>query len=205
MRPAIVEGLFVVGLALGSAAGAPSGNAPTPNAPNGNAQGGNAPSMNVPTEREASAMAAGWPDASRQAAEGLLAEYGRPDKMDRGMLEWDERGSFKRIVVRAFAPAPWGTYGGVVENTIRSDVPGEAGIIVFKSAIVLPDRVEGEISALGSSEAANILALNRENRILAGEESVAQAREAYTRRLALSASGKTSAETQRLLFKVKGP
>jgi hypothetical protein len=214
MKRTIGMGLVVLGLALGSAAG-PAGGQPAPGpaagppapAASANAQPAPGPAGGRPTPpntREAAERTiAGWPAPSRRAARALLAEYGAPDEINPNRVQWNERGSFKRIAVRAVPPPL--AFGGIVENTVRADVPNGVGLVVFKGAVVLPDPDARELSAMSGDESANVLALNRENRVLSGLESVAQARRAYGRALELKAAGKTSPETQRILFNVKGP
>lgn len=185
MKRTIGAGLLFVALAFVSAPRPASGQA-------------------APPRETANKIIAGWPASSRRAAEALLEEYGDPNQIAVNRLEWDERGVFKRVAVRAF-PLPIAA-NGVVENTVRGNPPGWAGVLVFKSAVVVPDSTTGEISAFSGGEETNILALNRENRVLTGRESVAQARRGYGRTLELRAAGKSSPETQRILFSVtKGP
>lgn len=177
MNRILEAGLLVVALAAGAA--------------------GTAAEQRAAAER----IVAGWPNGSRQAAEGLLAEYGGPDLVDVGRLDWNERGGFKKIIVRAWP----GINPGVVQHTVRYAVPADAGILALKDSVVVPDRTAGVLSAFSGKEATNILALNTADRVLSGRANVAQARQAYGRSLELRAAGKSSPETQRILFNVKGP
>lgn len=146
----------------------------------------------------AGSLIANWPEDSKAVATEMISKYGQPDAMGHGMLAWDNKGQFKRIVVHKVAES---SHSNVLDETVNYRVAsGAPAMLDFSDTCVIADMFRAEMTASGGSEAANIVALNLANDVLQGKKGAKEARDAYGEAADLRASGKASAS--KLLFKV---
>lgn len=143
-----------------------------------------------------------WEGPSAAAGRALLERYGVPDDVTPNQLTWDRRGTWKRTVVWNQAPvyrAPADL--AVMEQTVdyRLDLMQTVQLLAFSDGLVI-DLAHGELSSRAGNEGINYLTLNLADEIVRGVKTVPQAQAAYTRVLALTAAGKTSPYTEKLLF-----
>ena len=134
--------------------------------------------------RSGSAIVAGWPDESREAAELVIEKYGEPHEATESQLVWHDVGAWKRIVAskqfwRHDFPAP---HFDSVESVLDYRVPPEyaSALAEFDGSVVV-ERTAGEISARCHDEQANNLALNLANDIVTDAMTVEEAREYYAK------------------------
>lgn len=151
-----------------------------------------------------------WEGPSAEAGRALLQRYGVPDDVTPNQLVWDRRGVWKRTVVWNRAPV-YRTPGdlAVMEQTVdyRLDLMQTVQLLAFSDGLVV-DLAHGELSSRAGNEGINYLTLNLADEIVRGAKTVQQAQAAYTRIVSLTAAGKTSPYTQKLLFasaRTKGP
>lgn len=104
-----------------------------------------------------------WPEESREAAQLVIDQYGKPDEITETQLMWHKPGPWKRMVAsKAFYqhnfPAP---HIDAVESVIDYHVPVEkfTPLSEFDGSVVI-ERTAGEVSARCHDEHANFLALN---------------------------------------------
>src|SRR5689334_15396907 len=104
-----------------------------------------------------------WPEASREAAQLVVDQYGEPDEMMDSQLVWHHPGPWKRIVaLKDFFqhnfPAP---HTDSIESVIDYRVPPAkfSELAKFDGSIMV-ERTTGEVSARCHDEQANFLALN---------------------------------------------
>lgn len=143
-----------------------------------------------------------WAGPSADAGHILLEQYGLPDDVTPNRLTWNRRGGWKRTVVWNQAevyrsPADL----AVMQQTVdyRLDQMQAVQLLAFSDDLVI-DLAHGELSSRGGHESINYLRLNLADEIARGVKTVPEAQTAYTRILALTAAGKTSPYTERLLF-----
>lgn len=147
-----------------------------------------------------------WSAPSAAAGRGLLDEYGLPDDVTPNRLTWNRRGSWKRTVVWNRAPVYRSPEDlAVMEQTVdyRLDLRQTAALLAFSDSLKI-DLARGELSCRGRQEGLDYLTLNLADEIARGVKSVPAARAAYARVVALTAAGKSSPYTQRLLFSSGG-
>jgi hypothetical protein len=134
--------------------------------------------------RRADEIISRWPDASREAAELVLKQYGEPHEVTPTRLQWNRVGPWKRVIAtetffdHAF-PAP---HTDSVEGVLDYHVPVDkfTELAAFDGSVVV-ERTAGEISARCHDEQANFLALNLAHEICTGARSVQSAREHYAK------------------------
>lgn len=153
----------------------------------------------------AEAVIANWSDISALAARRLMEQYGVPDEVRSGRLVWNERGPWKRTVVRdrrwPYAPPE---ELGVVEQTI--EYPLAAGQIADIRAFddhVTFNPASREMSSSADREEVNYLRLNLADDVANGRVSVEEARRDYAKILALEGEGKSSPYLLSLHFAFK--
>lgn len=144
-----------------------------------------------------------WPEASREAAQLVLDEYGEPDEATDSQLVWLSRGSWKRIVAsKVFHehnfPAP---HTDSVECVIDYHVPPEkfTELAEFDGSVIV-ERTAGEAAARCHDEQANVLALNLMHDIVTGTKSVEEARNYYAKEFADFRRGKPTPYMEGLRF-----
>lgn len=120
------------------------------------------------------------PEESREAAQLVIDNYGKPDESSDSVLIWNERGPWKRVVAyRDFDshnfPAP---HNDSVESFLQHEVATEkiSDLAEFDGSVVV-NRTRGELSARCHDEEANFLALNLARDIIEGERTVKEARQ----------------------------
>lgn len=124
-----------------------------------------------------------WNVFSRWAAIRMVNEYGPPDEVDDTHLVWNDNGPFLATVVYAEGvrhdfPVP---HLDVLEQTVRYDVPLDLyDDLAMYDGSVFAERTKGTLSARGSMQAANFLALNLADQIATGDLGWQQARDRYT-------------------------
>jgi hypothetical protein len=149
----------------------------------------------------------GWPDESREAAQLVIDQYGKPDEITESQLTWHNRGPWKRIVAtKAFYnhnfPAP---HIDAVESFIDYQVPVEkfSPLAEFDGSVVV-ERTAGEVSARCHDEQANFLALNLMHDIVTGAKSVHEARNYYAKEFVDFRRKKPTPYMEGLRFKPSG-
>lgn len=143
---------------------------------------------------------AGWPRHSRSLAEALIQKYGPPDDVVASRLSWTRAAPWKEVIVYRDALACGRP--NEFEQSVAYEVPvGKWRELDAFDRGVDYDPVARELVAHTDRETTNLLALNLADDVIRGRRSAAQAREFYDRTAALSAAGKSSAYTRRLLFR----
>ena len=147
-------------------------------------------------ERDTAAVEAvdWWGELSALNARRLMDEYGAPDEVGPDSLAWNDKGPWRRTVVRNVRPsAEEGRDLGIVEQTVGySLTPAQAaGIAAFDARLAFNPRSQ-ELTARSDREELNVLRLNLADDVAHGRALPAQARESYFKVLALEASGKIS-------------
>jgi hypothetical protein len=121
---------------------------------------------------------AGWPPASRELAEQLIAKYGKPHEVTARALAWHGNGPWKRTVlhrdgVKHNFPLP---HEDLLEQTIDYRVPSnKLGDLVSYDGSLVFNRTRGELCAYCENEAQNTLMLNLANDIVTGERTMDEA------------------------------
>jgi hypothetical protein len=142
------------------------------------------------------AQTATWGQNPSLAASLMVDEYGPPQWVAAGRLEWFAVLPWKRIVVTN-APA------GFLEHAVSYRIPPEKlpELRRFGRGLSV-DAQNGEFSARGESEEANLLCLNLASDIAQGKRTAKQAQEFYRATIQKSMAGKSSPYMERLLFAV---
>lgn len=153
----------------------------------------------------AEAVIANWSDISALAARRLMEQYGVPDEVRSGRLVWNERGPWKRTVVRdrrwSYAPPE---ELGVVEQTVEYPLAAGriADILAFDDHVTF-NLASREMSSRADREEVNYLRLNLADDVANGRTSVEEARRDYAKILALEGEGKSSPYLLSLHFAFK--
>ncbi len=152
----------------------------------------------VSTEDRFVVAVSDWPPLARRAAELIADRYGLPDVVSANELVWNDNGPWKKTAVHRRGPAD---SGEVIEQSVDYDVPrGKAAAVAKMDLGLKIDGAHGEISVAGVSEDANFLAVNLAVEVINGVKTPKEARDFYSRTLALMGEGKSSMYTQGLLF-----
>lgn len=145
----------------------------------------------------------GWPDASRTAAEAMIAKYGAPDHASDMMLCWKNNGPWEKTVVFKEEtdhnfPMP---HKDVLEQCVSFKVPPDKvdELAKFDGSLKV-DRTRGILSATCDKEEMNFLALNLAHDIIIGNKTVEEARDHLARAAAEFKKGQADQYTQRLHF-----
>jgi len=152
---------------------------------------------------QAQAVAADWYIYSQLVAMKLIEQYGPPDRIESGRLTWYNKGPWQRI-------AAWNAkdyyYPAAdrldnVEQTVPYAVPADKrpALAAFSDRITV-SKDGSELSARGSDEELNFLALNLAHEIIRGVRSPEEARRFYDRTRELSLAGKSSPYMEGLFF-----
>lgn len=148
-------------------------------------------------------IVAGWPQTARLTGAAMLERYGPPDALAANGIGWENRGRWKRIIVRD-SEGPSGA--GVLEQTVEYAVPEEKIPEVAGFAPGLRVSREGRwMSARSDDEALNYLTLNLADGIGRGLLDAPRAREFQRAAVELSRAGKTSPLMEGLLFLPPSP
>lgn len=143
-----------------------------------------------------------WAAPSEVVGRQLLAEYGTPDDVTPDRLTWNDRGSWKRVVVWNRKPIYLSPVDlSVMKETV--DYPmseSQAGVLLAFSDCIEVDLVHGELSSRANREEINYLTLNLADEIMRGQLTVAEAQEKFIRQIRLAASGKLTPYMTGLLF-----
>lgn len=135
-----------------------------------------------------------WEDLSALAARRMMDEYGAPDEVASDRLTWNDKGPWRRTVVRDEPPSDAaGTDLGIVEQSAAYGAltPAQAADLAEFDERIAFDAGQGELSASSDRESLNVLRLNLGDDVAQGRLSAVQARAAYFRDLELQQSGKT--------------
>lgn len=161
------------------------------------ASAGCAPGLDAASRRElAERVSSGWAATPRLAARLMMARYGPPDVVGMSRLIWHGNGPWKRTIVRdlprLYARAADENLG-VIEQTVAYGVtPEQAAALRPFSSRLTADPSVMELSSRSDREEINCLRLNLANDVARGSIGAAEARDAFSRALALEASGKTA-------------
>ncbi len=152
-----------------------------------------------------SPLTEGWPDESREAAQLVIDQYGKPDESTDTQLTWRTPGPWKRIVAsKAFYthnfPVP---HFDSVESIIDYRVPPDkvTALAQFDGSVIV-ERTAGEVSARCHDEQANFLALNLMHDIVTNAKSVDEARAYYAKEFADYRRKKPTPYMEKLHFSV---
>lgn len=146
------------------------------------------------------AQIAGWFAGPKLMTYVMMERYGPPDSLTPQAASWFDRGPWKRIVVHSDRPD---TY---LEQAVGYQTDPEASrrLKTFGSGVIV-DAVNDELAARSDSEPLNILALNLADEVARNRMSVDQAHKAFLRTADLTASGKSSALSENLMFQAYSP
>jgi hypothetical protein len=151
-------------------------------------------------------LLADWPEVSRKAGEATIQRYGRPTGATPTLLEWENAGPWKSIILsrepidHQFPMA----HQDVLEQVINYRVPPDKFDELAKyDGSVIVERTKGTMSARCDKEEMNYLALNLANDIVTGKRSVEDARAFYAKTAKAFKGGEKHPYTQRLQFKVE--
>ncbi len=154
---------------------------------------------------EVERIIAGWPEAQKNVARQMLAEYGPPNEATPTKLFWYRNGPWKRTILsRDVVAHNWPTpHSDFLTQVIDYRVPPERfdDIARFDGSILL-DRTRGEVAARCDSEAANVLGLNMVHEIVTDKRSVEDARETAAQNTVAYNLGQAAPYAERLLFGV---
>jgi hypothetical protein len=144
----------------------------------------------------AAAVVDGWSRTSALAARRFLAEYGAPDEVRSDHLVWNDRGPWRRTLVRDVRPAlVEGDELGVIEQSLECALlPGQAADVAAIDGRVVFDARSGELTARSDREELNFLRMNLADDVANGRLGVAAARAKFARAVALEESGKVVPE-----------
>jgi hypothetical protein len=126
---------------------------------------------------------ASWSGQPKDTAYTLIKKYGLPNEASSRRMIWYNNGPWKRTIVHLDTvphnfPTPHLDY---LEQTIDYKVPLERFDELAKfDGSLYPDRTGGEATAKCDQEAANFMALNLMNDIVAHKRTAAQARQLAT-------------------------
>src|SRR5690606_30264493 len=131
-----------------------------------------------------SSAISGWPEASREAAQLVVDQYGEPDETTSEWVVWHRPGPWKRIIASRQVhdhhfPAP---HQDSVESVIDYRYPEDKAqdLFAFDGSVVV-NRTKGEVSARCHDEQANFLALNLMHDIATGAKTAQEARDYYAK------------------------
>jgi hypothetical protein len=135
-----------------------------------------------------------WEDLSARAARLLMNDYGVPDRVASDRLTWNNRGPWRRIVVRDEPPSDAaGKDLGLIEETVPYGAlsPSQTADLARFDDRIAFDAAAGELSASSDDESLNILSLNLADDVVERRLNPEQARAAYFHDMELEQSGKT--------------
>src|SRR5258708_2009728 len=133
---------------------------------------------------EGSRLIKDWPEESREAAQLVIDQYGKPDEATPSQLTWHHPGPWKRIVAtKTFYPHDFPMpHTDSVESFMDYRVaPEKFTPIAQFDGSVITERTAGEVSARCHDEQANFLALNLMHDIVTGAKHVEGARRYYAK------------------------
>ena len=157
----------------------------------------------TPEGRVGSEIIAGWPEASREAAQLVIDKYGEPHEATESLLIWHAVGPWKRIVASkaySFHAFPRPHYDSV-QSVIDYRVPIRCcdDVVQFDGSVTI-DRTAGELSARCHDEEANSLALNLVHDLVTGAKDVEAARRYYAQEVLDYRRGKPTPYMNKLQF-----
>lgn len=137
-----------------------------------------------------------WPALPLLVAHRMIDRYGPPDEVYYDRLIWSSHWPWKKIIVRSAALA------APLEQVVDYHVPADKlrPLTLFTRSLVV-NAEQGELSVHSDREDINRLTLNLADDIISGRKTPQEARKFFLKIMELSAAGKTSPYTQRLLFK----
>jgi hypothetical protein len=151
-------------------------------------------------------LLAEWPEISRKAGEATMQRYGRPTGATPSMLEWENAGPWKAIILSRQPidhQFPM-SHQDVLEQVINYRVPPDKfDELARYDGSVIVERTKGTMSARCDKEEMNYLALNLANDIVTGKRSVEDARAFYAKAAKAFKNSEKHPYTQRLQFKVE--
>ncbi len=146
------------------------------------------------TPADISGVFSAWPRLAQLTARTMIEKYGLPQEQSATELRWTGADPWKTIVVTPDAASP-------LEQTVAYAVPAdkEDALRNFQHGLSLDDDA-GTLTARGDSEAVNVLTLNLAHDVASGSMTPAQAERFFKKARRLEQAGKSSPETERLLF-----
>lgn len=157
--------------------------------------------------KSAKDIVSGWPDASRKAANDMIARYGEPAASTPLMIVWNSQGDWQEIIVyRDAVPHNFPKqHNDVLEEQIAYKVPADKfdDLAEFDGSLII-ERTKGTLAARCDSEPMNYLALNLASEIVNDRMSVDDARDAYAQIARDYAAGKQHPYTRGFQFDVAG-
>lgn len=148
-----------------------------------------------------------WPDAAKELAHAMMAEYGRPDDYTDTSLVWFYNGPWKRTVVHRNSPKRR-FFGGDknfhLEQVVSYRVPNDKvkSLKRFSSELNI-DQGADEMSVRSDSQGRNFLTLNLADEIATGVRGPDEAWEFLDRVTRLTQAGKTSPYVAGLRFQAR--
>lgn len=140
-----------------------------------------------------------WPQSSRALADRLISKYGEPSEIADDKIVWNDAKPWKRTTLyRDGGQAP-------LEQVAAHPVPEDkAKELERVKGEVWAGLGKDEISARGSSEEMNFIAVNLAHEVLVGEKTVEAAQAAFGREKAFASAGRSSQYREGLLFDKDG-
>lgn len=168
---------------------------------------GNPPPLSSSAKASAKSIISGWPEASRKAANDMMAKYGEPAATTPLMLVWNNEGDWQEIIVyRDAVPHNFPKqHNDVLEGQIAFKVPADKfdDLAEFDGSLII-ERTSGTLAARCDSEPMNYLALNLASEIVNDRISVDDARDTYAQIAKDYAAGKKHPYTQGFQFDIAG-
>jgi hypothetical protein len=146
-----------------------------------------------------------WKAMPKEAAQKLIAKYGKPDEVTSQRLIWHGKGSWKRTeLVNEEVPHDFPMpHKDMLKQVINYRIdPDDADELLEYDGSVILERTKGEIAARCDKEEANFLAINLANDVATGRRSVEDARRHYAESIMALMKGKPNAYLQGFQFSV---
>ncbi|HEU4749140.1 MAG TPA: hypothetical protein VFS56_11610 [Gemmatimonadaceae bacterium] len=148
---------------------------------------------------------AGWPKASRDAAQHMIGKYGPPNETTPTMLVWYATGPWKRTIIsREEVPHSFPKqHTDVMEQFVDYRVPPDKfdELAAYDGSVIV-ERTKGELSARCDKEEMNFLAVNLANDVVTGRRTAEQARDEYARQAMAFMNNQPASYTTGLQFSV---
>ena len=128
------------------------------------------------------------------AARRTIGEYGVPDEVHSNRLIWNDRGPWRRTIVKDVRPAfVEGDELGIIEQSADDALtPAQQANVAALGPQTSFDARDGELTSVADEEAHNFLRLNLADDVARGRMSPEQARDSYKGIVDFEASGKES-------------
>lgn len=147
-------------------------------------------------------MTSSWAEESQKAAKDMMEKYGAPQEATATMLIWHNNGPWKKTIIYS-TPVQHDfpmAHKDVMQQFIDYKVPtGKFDELAEFDGSVVVNRTNGEISARCDKEAANFLALNLADEIVAGKRSPKDARKEYAKQIMAKMAMQPAPLTEKLM------